>query len=98
LHIVPTGPSTCRVEWLTRQREGSGATWLDAEPKTIEQDRLLQESAQFNYDLEGAGFERSVPADYATLLARKVLKLAESGQWEAGRTSLVQRKLVHVRQ
>jgi|KBSMisStaDraftv2_1062788.scaffolds.fasta_scaffold93473_2 phenylpropionate dioxygenase-like ring-hydroxylating dioxygenase large terminal subunit len=97
LHMVPETATTCRIEWLLRQLDG-GVTWMNDEPKTLEQDRILQESAQINYDIEGDCFERSVAADYATLLARKILHLAERGAWETGRATLTQRKLVHVRQ
>jgi nitrite reductase/ring-hydroxylating ferredoxin subunit len=99
LHMVPTGPATCRIEWLTRKRGTTPSVeWCPDEPKTLEQDRVLQESAQLNYTRAGAEFERSVPADYATLLSRKIIKLAQRGQWDSGRDSLVQRKLVLVRQ
>jgi nitrite reductase/ring-hydroxylating ferredoxin subunit len=99
LHMVPTGPTSCRVEWLTRKRgDTPEVQWCPDEPKTLEQDRVLQESAQRNYTRCGADFERSVPADYATLLTRKVIKLAQEDDWEAGRHRLVQRKLVKVRQ
>lgn len=99
LHMVPVGPETCRIEWLTRKRgDAHSVEWVAEEPKTLEQDRVLQESAQRNYARAGADFERSVPADYATLLSRKILSLARAGQWDSERESLVQRKLVLVRQ
>ncbi|KQP41149.1 hypothetical protein ASF44_30370 [Pseudorhodoferax sp. Leaf274] len=99
LHIVPTGDTTCRVEWLTRQRSNEHfVQWCADEPKTLEQDRVLQESAQINYSREGADFERSVPADYATLLSRKIIHIARDQNWESARSGLVQRKLVRVRQ
>ena len=99
LHMVPTGPSSCRIEWLTRKRGKEPVVeWCPDEPKTLEQDRVLQESAQSNYLRAGDDFERSVPADYATLLSRKILDLARRGEWEQGRSKLVQRKLVQVRQ
>jgi hypothetical protein len=99
LHMVPTGPGSCRIEWLARKRgDGPVVEWVPDELKVIEQDRVLQESAQTNYAREGAGFEHSVPADYATLLSRKIIHLAKAGEWEARRDTLVQRKLVLVRQ
>ncbi|MET0383291.1 MAG: Rieske 2Fe-2S domain-containing protein [Burkholderiaceae bacterium] len=99
LHMVPTGPGTCRIEWMSRKRgDRPCVEWVPLEPKTLEQDRVLQESAQLNYARAGADFERSVPADYATLLTRKILKLAQAGRWDSGRQTLVQRKLVLVRQ
>ncbi len=99
LHMVPTGAKTCRVEWLTRvPGDTPGVIWSDEEPLTMKQDRVLQESAQRNYAREGDGFEHHVPADYATLLARRILRLAGDGHWHGQRSSLVQRKLVMVRQ
>jgi len=99
LHMVPTGADSCRVEWLTRvPGEAPGVSWCEDEPLTMKQDRVLQESAQQNYLREGDAFERHVPADYATLLTRKVLKLAREGRWEHDRGTLVPRKLMLVRQ
>ena len=99
-HLVPTGPSRCRLEWMMRARgeETPGVEWCDDEPKLLEQDRVLQESLQTNYDREGSAFERSVPADYPTLMARKVIALALRGCWESERHTLTQRKLMRVRQ
>jgi len=99
LHMVPTGAASCRIEWLTRKRGKQPCVeWCDDEPKTLEQDRVLQESAQHNYTRAGAEFEHHVPADYATLLSRKIIALARDRRWESGRSALVQRKLVLVRQ
>jgi nitrite reductase/ring-hydroxylating ferredoxin subunit len=99
IHMVPLTEETCRVEWLTRQPgDTPHVEWCADEPRTLEQDRVLQESAQLNYSRAGASFERNVPADYATLLARKILKIAREGRWPADRGTLVQRKLVMVRQ
>jgi len=99
IHMVPVTPESCRVEWMVRQGGDTPCVeWEPEETRTMQQDRILQESAQMNYSREGAGFERSVPADYATLLVRKILKLADEGRWPAERGTLVQRKLVMVRQ
>jgi len=99
IHVVPQGPTRCRVEWMTRQPgDQPGVEWCPEEPRTMEQDRVLQESAQLNYSRAGTSFERNVPADYATLLVRKIRALAEDGRWPEGRDTLVQRKLVLVRQ
>lgn len=99
MHLVPTGPATCRIEWMWRKRGNEPCVeWCADEPRVIEQDRLLQESAQRNYANSGKDFERSVPADFATLLTRKVIDLARQGKWDSDRHSLVQRKLLLVRQ
>ena len=99
IHMVPLSDTTCRVEWMTRQPGDTPLVeWWPEEPRTLEQDRLLQESAQLNYSRTGPEFERNVPADYATLLARKILRIAREDRWPEDRSTLVQRKLVMVRQ
>lgn len=99
IHMVPLTDTRCRVEWLTRQPgDTPGVEWCPEEPRTMQQDRVLQESAQLNYGRDGSSFEHHVPADYATLLVRKVLKLAGEGRWPEGRDELLQRKLMLVRQ
>jgi phenylpropionate dioxygenase-like ring-hydroxylating dioxygenase large terminal subunit len=99
IHMVPQTETTCRVEWMTRQPgDVPKVDWCPDEPRTMLQDRLLQESAQLNYSRTGPNFERNVPADYATLLSRKILKLARERHWPAHCDTLVPRKLVLVRQ
>ncbi len=99
IHMVPQTDVTCRVEWMTRQPGDQPCVeWSPDEPRTMQQDRVLQESAQLNYSRTGPDFERNVPADYATLLVRKILKIAREDRWPQDRGSLVQRKLVMVRQ
>jgi phenylpropionate dioxygenase-like ring-hydroxylating dioxygenase large terminal subunit len=98
LHIVPTGAATCRLEWLQRQKNKhpGSVTWVDQETKLIEQDRLLLESAQPAYD-RGDDFERSVGADFVTVMVRKVMSLAAGGRWQSDRTQLPKRHLVSLR-
>ena len=99
IHMVPQTDTTCRVEWMTRQPgEQPCVEWSPEEPRTMQQDCLLQESAQLNYNRTGPDFERHVLADYATLLVRKILKSAREDRWPQDRSTLVQRKLVMVRQ
>lgn len=99
IHMVPVSAESCRVEWLVRQPgDTPGVEWWPEETRTMQQDRVLQESAQVNYSRATAAFEHSVPADYATLLVRKILKIAAAGRWPQDRGTLVQRKLVMVRQ
>lgn len=99
IHMVPQDEHSCRVEWMTRQPgDEPGMEWTDEEPPTMRQDRVLQESAQRNYGRDGDGFEKHVPADYATLLVRKILNIARESRWPEGRDRLIQRKLVQVRQ
>jgi phenylpropionate dioxygenase-like ring-hydroxylating dioxygenase large terminal subunit len=97
LHIVPTGPNTCRMEWMQRQKPGiTGMTWVEQETKLIEQDRVLLESAQTWYDLSD-DFERSVSADFVTVLVRKVMAMAGTGNWKQNCHQLPKRRLVHLR-
>jgi phenylpropionate dioxygenase-like ring-hydroxylating dioxygenase large terminal subunit len=102
IHLVRRTDRSARMEWLMQMRHQEGAApsveWLGADNLTLQQDIALLESAQGNYDLRGADFERSVPADFALLLSRKVLALVRAGEWEARRSELTQRKLVRVRQ
>jgi hypothetical protein len=85
------------MEWLQRQKKGEkGTTWVAEETKLIEQDRVLLESAQPAYD-RGEKFERSVSADFVTVLVRRVMELAETGRWKEDHRQLPQRHFVHLR-
>jgi nitrite reductase/ring-hydroxylating ferredoxin subunit len=101
MHMVPTGPRTCRQEWLVSMgpagEGGPALTWA-AEPHVIfEQDRRLMESAQLSFDAEGHDFERSVEADAPTLLARRIYALACAGRWAAEADRLPSRRVLNVR-
>jgi nitrite reductase/ring-hydroxylating ferredoxin subunit len=98
LHIVPTGPNTCRMEWLQRMKAGSspGVSWIEEETRLIEQDRLLLESAQPWYDT-GEDFEHHVPADGITVLIRRAMALAAADRWSAEWQQLPRRQLVRYR-
>lgn len=99
MHMVRAGAQRTRMEWLMQTRDRQqGVEWLGSENLTLHQDRVLAESAQGNYLREGNEFERSVPADYPHLLARKMIGLLRAGDWPAKRSELVQRKKVLVRQ
>jgi phenylpropionate dioxygenase-like ring-hydroxylating dioxygenase large terminal subunit len=103
LHFVPTGPNTCRQEWLVslvpsaEPRDGIRARWSDEEPKILAQDRALMESAQLTYDREGDGFECNVAADTSTMLARRIIGVAAAGRWHRDRANLPRRRVVRVR-
>jgi phenylpropionate dioxygenase-like ring-hydroxylating dioxygenase large terminal subunit len=100
LHLVREAASKARIEWIMVDLKGQPGTvtWDDSYNTTLNQDRMILESAQKNYDRAGADFERSVPADFPLLLLRKAVALAASGEWDARRGELTQRKLVRVRQ
>jgi nitrite reductase/ring-hydroxylating ferredoxin subunit len=98
-HFVPTGTSSCRVEWQARRAIPLGARvrWQKGEPSVLKQDRLVLESAQPWYDADGGAFERNVVADASTLMARSVVRLAAQGRWPADRGALPARRVVRVR-
>ena len=102
MHMVPTGPATCRQEWMVStgavaDRAAPTIAWSDTLPTIFEQDRLVLESVQLAHDREGFGFERSVEADAPTLLARRIYALAIEGRWREGRGKLTQRRELRVR-
>lgn len=103
MHFVPTGPSTCRLEWLNSIMPSSAplagvrVRWSDEEPTIFAQDRALIESAQHAYDHEGLDFENSVAADTSTLLARRIIALAAADRWPGARGTLPHRRVVPVR-
>jgi len=51
------------------------------------------EIIQQTLDRDGDDFERSVEADAAGLIARKVLRMAESEDWDSGRRALEPRRV-----
>jgi nitrite reductase/ring-hydroxylating ferredoxin subunit len=100
MHMVPTGPATCRQEWMitTGPAHGSPKLAWAAEPSVIfEQDRALLETAQAAFDAEGHDFERSVEADAPTLMARRLYALACEGRWTEAADRLPGRRLLRVR-
>ena len=99
MHFVPTGPYSCRLEWMMTRLfpVGRRTTWTNHQPRIFVQDKTIVESAQCWYNIEGHGFERSVEADAATLMARRIVELAARNEWQRAHTQLPQRRVVHVR-
>lgn len=103
LHVVPTGRNSCRLEWLFEPNPipvfGGRLRWTSREPKVIREDRVLLESRQPWYDTarEGECFERSVEADAATLLVRRIHDMAVDGTWQQKWSTLPRRRVVDVR-
>ena len=97
-HVVPTGPNTCRMEWIERKKDpkATGITWDDKAHLLTDQDRIM-ETAQEWYDRDGDAFERSIEVDFVTLLVRQVTELARRGVWGSRRSSLNQRRVLHYR-
>lgn len=96
--FVPTGANTCRLEWMRTKviPAGRRLRWSSREPVVLRQDRVLLEGSQPWYDQDPT-FERSVKADTATQLARRILDLAAAGQWPAKQCSLPAASVVAVR-
>jgi len=99
LHMVPTGPDSCRMEWMWSKLLplGRRIRFERQEPLIFKQDRLILESSQRWYDTLDAPFERSVEADLTTLTIRRIIALAADGRWEEERASLPQRRLIRAR-
>jgi phenylpropionate dioxygenase-like ring-hydroxylating dioxygenase large terminal subunit len=100
MHMVPTGPSTSRLEWLISTGPAEGAptlTWSDESHPIFEQDRALMESAQRVFEAEGHAFERSVEADAPTLMARRIYAMACEGRWADDADRLPSRRILSVR-
>lgn len=100
LYCIPTGPRTCRMEYIMMQFDPTKQeklVWEDEVPQNFEEDRKALEIIQNAYDVHGTSFEKSVESDAAPLMARQVLKLAESGEWPGKRAQLGMRKVVDVR-
>ena len=96
LHCVQTSATTCRLEWMTGMNGPNQIVWSGDEPKVLAQDRIVETSQRW-YEDDCAEFERSVEADYPTLLARKIVAMARRGEWFEKRGSLPRRRLVNVR-
>jgi phenylpropionate dioxygenase-like ring-hydroxylating dioxygenase large terminal subunit len=99
MHFVPTGETTCRLEWLATRilPFGPHLRWTVREPTIFAQDRRLLESAQPEYERTGGNFERSVAADTATLMVRRIIALVAKGQWGHGALGMPARRIVKLR-
>ena len=96
MHFVPTGETSCRLEWLATRilPLGRHLRWTAREPIIFAQDRRLLESAQPEYERTGGSFERSVAADTATSMVRRIFALAAKGQWDEDALRVPGRRIV----
>jgi phenylpropionate dioxygenase-like ring-hydroxylating dioxygenase large terminal subunit len=96
LFFVTTGERTCRLEYaITPFAEtAQPVEWSDEVPQIFEEDRRILEIIQQTSDREGEAFERSVEADTASLLARKILRAAARNEWPGSRAALETRRIV----
>ncbi len=99
MHFVPTSAASCRMEWLLHHAglDSAGITWTDEEGEIFEQDRAILEACQWNCDQAPATFERSVRADAAPLMLRRIVELAQAGRWHTARAGLRARRVVRLR-
>lgn len=97
-HVVPTGPGSCRMEWIERKKttRSSGIVWDDEQHLLTEQDRIMETAQEWN-ERAGTDYERSIEIDFVTLLVRTVTELAQRGEWAAKRGSLTQRRVLNYR-
>ena len=93
LHFVPTGESSCRMEWMRSTFIGRSLRWTRWPGLVNLQDRKVLESAQ----LTKGGKELSVKADASVLVVRRIVDLAAAGSWPQQLDSLPPRKVVAVR-
>jgi hypothetical protein len=99
LHSIPTDTNSCRLEAMVtvplpfwpRVRF---SRW---EHPIYRQDRVVMEGAETWTREIGHDFERSVEADYSTLLVRRSVELAEGGLWQTKRDALPQRRILEFR-
>ena len=97
VHVVPTGPQRCRVEWLVSGRWfGPQIRTVRGEPAIFRQDRVLLESAAAA-EADPQWRERSVEADAPTLLLRRIVELAGRGEWTAERAAAEPLRTVQLR-
>ena len=99
MHFVPTGPESCRIEWLSTSRAplGPRVRWVAKEPAIFRQDRVLLESATPAYAAAETWSERSVEADAPTLLLRRIVGWAARGEWDERRASQHGSRVLEVR-
>lgn len=93
---MPTGPNTCRLEWLFTTKKGTGVTWYAEDLSIFNQDRIVVERADPYYQVHGDDFECSVEADASKLMVRQIVRLAEAGAWDEKRSRLKPRRLIQV--
>ena len=99
--IVPTGPRSCRMEHLLpRHRPGNvQAEWSDEASRVVVEDKELLEVIQNVEDThhEDDFVERSVEVDVPCLIARRMVKMAETESWGVIREKLGERKIFSYR-
>jgi nitrite reductase/ring-hydroxylating ferredoxin subunit len=96
LHFVPLDAYRTRMEFAMRvNSKKREILWTDDEGGINQQDRIVESGLQWYDDAES--FERSVEADYPTLLIRQIYGLLAKGSWEEKREKLTKRRVIRVR-
>jgi phenylpropionate dioxygenase-like ring-hydroxylating dioxygenase large terminal subunit len=98
LFFVPTDERSCRMDFLMTQphRSDDRVVWIDTVPEILEQDRAVLEVLQQAGDCDDI-VERSVEADTAALVARKIIRMAQSGAWTASGAGVERSRIIHSR-
>lgn len=97
LQFVPTGPDSCRMEWMTATPIGPRLRWSKREGIVNRQDRRVLESAQRSSTHTSSASEISVRADASTLSVRRVITAASTGRWPLDLRSLPRRRVIGVK-
>lgn len=93
-HVTPIDERTCRMDWTISQfapQAGSSVKWAEGD-ELLDQDQRILEAIQATYDAEGEHFEHSVEADLPTLTLRKIVRMAESGEWDGRQLPFAKRR------
>ncbi|MGZ3696170.1 MAG: Rieske 2Fe-2S domain-containing protein [Bdellovibrionota bacterium] len=84
--VTPLTETTCRFDWLLTswapEANQERLLWVGEGRDIIDEDQVILEAIQIAYDEEGEVFERSVESDTPTLTLRRIMKLAEAGEWD----------------
>lgn len=88
--FVPTGSTSCRVEWMFPTHLPKRLSYSPYGGPVLSQDRIVLESAQRNGDIRDV----SVKVDTATQMFRRIVKLAVEGEWPAGKSGITPRRVV----
>ena len=85
--VTPCDERSCRIDWLiTNTAPGAEKLMWVPHSDFLQEDVNILEAVEKAYQTEGENFERSVEADIAPLMVRKIVKMAASGKWQ-GRAS-----------
>lgn len=93
LHFVPTGPETCRMEWMRATFIGRRVRWSRRNGLVNLQDRQVLESAQPHRGER----QISVSADASSLAARRIVEQSAASPGCQQANAMPRRRVVNVR-